>query len=71
MREEREDRRPKKPEWKDYARRYLVRAGGVVRELEAESASAARALSGAVAPQAVLMGTHETQAQACKRLGWA
>lgn len=62
-------RRPAKPEWKDYSRRYLVRTGISVREIEAESVG--HALYGIDRGEARLMGTHETRIQAIKRLGWA
>lgn len=61
-------RRAEKPEWKDYPRRYLVRTGSGAREVEAETKAMALAGSPGVA---ALMGTHETQGQALKRLGWA
>jgi len=72
MDREKKPRRPK-PEWKDYPRRYLVRTGNSVREIEADSKGSALAIASGgstVFPEAALMGTHETRTQARNRLGW-
>lgn len=66
----RKQQKPRRPagETLDLPRRYLVRSAGIIRIANVDSPERAKSHP---SDEARLMGTHETEQQAIKRLGWA